>query len=77
MLQGRKVMQTMVGSPKNGQPAVSSSTISSLPAPSEPGVRLSVSGGELVAVLYFDGYITPETAQAARQKLINALHAGW
>jgi len=81
LLQGRKVMQMMVGTCK-GQPqgAGSSSSktdsITALPAPSEPGVRLAVAGGEIVAVMPFEGYITPEAAAAIRQKLTNALQAG-
>lgn len=32
-------------------------------------------GGELVAVLKFEGYITPDAAEAARKKLLAALAA--
>jgi hypothetical protein len=79
MLQGKKVMQMMVGSCRDHhhhQQQGSSADITSLPAPSDPAVRLSVAGGELVAVLPFEGYITPETAAAARQRLLRALEAG-
>lgn len=47
-----------------------------LPTPSSRNVRLSVSGGELVAVLQFDGYITPKAAGEARQRLIAFLKRG-
>eukprot|EP00878_Enallax_costatus_P038980 GHUV01044484.1.p1 GENE.GHUV01044484.1~~GHUV01044484.1.p1 ORF type:complete len:166 (+),score=49.13 GHUV01044484.1:738-1235(+) len=73
--EGRKVMQMMVGTNKGSPAASSSSNITSLPAPTDPDVRLGVYGGELVAVLYFDGYITPQTAEVARRKLIKALQA--
>jgi hypothetical protein len=96
VVQGRKVMQMMVGTPKGSKPVQqqqqqqqeeegtqqqqhgsnSSSSITSLPAPTDPDVRLAVAGGELVAVLFFEGYITPEAAAAARQKLTQALTAG-
>lgn len=83
-------MQMMVGTPKSTTPVQqqqpeegvqqqkhsSSSSITSLPAPTDPDVRLAVAGGELVAVLFFEGYITPESAAAARQKLTQALEAG-
>jgi hypothetical protein len=52
------------------------STIADLPAPTDPGVRLRVAGGELMAVLQFEGYITPAAAAEARQKLVTALQAG-
>lgn len=58
------------------QGAGSSSSITALPAPSEPGVRLAVAGGEIVAVMPFEGYITPEAAAVIRQKLAKALQAG-
>jgi hypothetical protein len=38
-------------------------------------VRVSVAGGEAVAVRRFSGYITPATAEAARQQLLAALAA--
>jgi hypothetical protein len=79
MLQGRKVMQMMVGSRRDQQQQQqqrSAADITSLPAASDPAVRLSVAGGELVAVLPFEGYITPEAAAAARQRLVRALEAG-
>lgn len=47
-----------------------------LPAPTNSAVRLAVAGAELVAVLKFDGFITPETAEAARQKLVKLVEAG-
>jgi|LauGreSuBDMM15SN_2_FD.fasta_scaffold631512_1 hypothetical protein len=53
--------------------------LSALPAPKPPnrwGVSVSVAGGELVAVLRFDGYITPTTADLARQNLMKALETG-
>jgi hypothetical protein len=77
MLQGRKVMQMMVGSRRDQQQQQGSKAdVTSLPAPSDAAVRLSVAGGELVAVLPFEGYITPEAAAAARQRLLQALEAG-
>jgi hypothetical protein len=72
-------MQMMVGSRRDQQQQQqqgSSADITSLPAPSDSAVRLSVAGGELVAVLPFEGYITPEAAAAARQRLLRALEAG-
>jgi hypothetical protein len=79
MLQGRKVMQMMVGS-RSGQQQQQQqgirADVTSLPGPSDPAVRLGVAGGELVAVLPFEGYITPEAAAAARQRLLQALEAG-
>jgi ABC-type sugar transport system ATPase subunit len=81
LLQGRKVMQMMVGTAKaqQQQQAEASSradSIKSLPAPTDPAVRLAVAGGEIVAVMPFEGYITPEVAAAIRQKLADALKAG-
>jgi hypothetical protein len=81
-LQGRKVMQMMVGAPmgqQQQQQAGGSSkadSIKSLPAPTEPAVRLAVAGGEIVAVMPFEGYITPEAAASIRQQLVNALQKG-
>ena len=79
-LQGRKVMQMMVGTPKAAQQQDSSSsrssTITTLPAPTDPAVRLAVSGGEVVAVMPFEGYITPEAAASVRQQLAKALEKG-
>ncbi|KAF6266823.1 regulatory factor, effector binding domain-containing protein [Scenedesmus sp. NREL 46B-D3] len=75
---GRKVMQMMVGSHRGQQQQQqqgNSADMTSLPAPSDPAVRLSVAGGELVAVLPFEGYITPEAAAAARLRLLRALEA--
>lgn len=77
MVQGRKVMQMMVGTRKGSADSSGrGSSITSLPSPSNTVIRVGVSGGEMVAVLYFDGYITPHTAEEARQKLIKALQAG-
>lgn len=36
-------------------------------------VRVSIAGGELVAVARFEGYITPTTAGETREKLLAAL----
>ncbi|KAG2429512.1 hypothetical protein HXX76_010747 [Chlamydomonas incerta] len=74
---GRKVMQMYVGA-RRGQEAAAAAgakppAVSSLPAPTERGVRLNVSGGELVAVAQFDGFITPTTAEAVRQRLLACL----
>jgi hypothetical protein len=71
-------MQMYVGSPRGrerapGDPQVKATD---LPAPSNPEVRLNAAGGELVAVRYFDGSITPQTAEANRQQLIRALENG-
>jgi ABC-type sugar transport system ATPase subunit len=80
-LQGQKVMQMMVGAPMGQQQQQASGSskadsIKALPAPTEPAVRLAVAGGEIVAVMPFEGYITPEAAAAVRQKLVDALQAG-
>lgn len=64
-----------VGAPR-GQQASAALPVSDLPAPSDAQVQLSVSGGELVAVHKFEGYITPQAAAAARQKLVEALQKG-
>ena len=52
--------------------------LAALPAPKESpwGVAVSVAGGELVAVLRFEGYITPATAEKAKEQLLAALKAG-
>ena len=50
--------------------------LTQLPAPTNPAVRISVAGGELVAVLKFEGYITPATAEKYKAQLIAALKAG-
>jgi hypothetical protein len=80
LLQGRKVMQMMIGTAKAQQQQAAASSradsIKSLPAPTDPAVRLAVAGGEIVAVMPFEGYITPEVAAAVRQKLADALKAG-
>jgi hypothetical protein len=74
-LQGQKLMQMYVGAPR-GQQASAALPVSELPAPSDGQVQLGVSGGELVAVHKFEGYITPQAAAAARQKLVDALLKG-
>jgi hypothetical protein len=71
--QGRKSMQMMVGSPRDGGPAAAAAA---LPAPTDGGVRLSVAGGEALAVLRFSGYITPQAADEARRRLVAALEQG-
>lgn len=79
-VQGRKTMQMLVASERGevrpeGQPAqLKPATM--LPTPNSGSVALTVSGGELVAVLQFDGYITPKSAEAARQKLMGYLKRG-
>lgn len=80
-MQGRKVMQIMVGTCKRQQqrqPAGSSraDSIKGLPTPTDPSVRMAVAGGEVVAIMPFEGYITPEVAAAIRKKLAGALQAG-
>lgn len=62
-------MQCYVGATRSGD------TPDDLPAPLLPGSKLVAAGGELCAALLFDGYITPETAAAARQRLQQALAA--
>lgn len=80
LVQGSKVMQMYVGGPRVVRPSAASMpaapSVKDLPAPTDPAVRLSVGGGELVAVAYFEGSITPASAEAARQQLIQALQAG-
>lgn len=66
-------MQMYVGAALTGN---TPSSIASLPSPGSPEVTLTVSGGEAVAVLKFEGYITPASAEAARQKLVAALQQG-
>ncbi|KXZ50839.1 hypothetical protein GPECTOR_15g525 [Gonium pectorale] len=73
--EGRKIMQMFVGARRDtaaGDNAAALS-IASLPAPNEPSVRLNVSGGELVAVMQFEGYITPANAESVRQRLLACL----
>ncbi|PNH01861.1 hypothetical protein TSOC_012222, partial [Tetrabaena socialis] len=79
---GSKSMQMFIGKRRAGEAGAppsddaGSSTggaIASLPAPSNAAVRISVAGGELVAVAAFDGFITPTTSEAVRQRLIAAL----
>lgn len=75
-------MQMMVGTCKGQQqqqqPAGSSraDSIKGLPTPTDPSVRMAVAGGEVVAIMPFEGYITPEVAAAIRKKLAGALQAG-
>jgi len=70
-------MQMMIGSRRSAPDGGSSSAdAAALPAPTDPSVRLSVAGGEMVAVLRFSGYITPQTAEEARQRLVAALQQG-
>jgi hypothetical protein len=70
-------MQMYVGAPR-GQQASGPPPISGLPLPSGESeqAELAVAGGELLAVLKFEGYITPEAAEAARKQLIQALEKG-
>eukprot|EP00195_Chlamydomonas_chlamydogama_P015575 CAMPEP_0202901682 /NCGR_PEP_ID=MMETSP1392-20130828/14398_1 /ASSEMBLY_ACC=CAM_ASM_000868 /TAXON_ID=225041 /ORGANISM="Chlamydomonas chlamydogama, Strain SAG 11-48b" /LENGTH=190 /DNA_ID=CAMNT_0049588285 /DNA_START=287 /DNA_END=859 /DNA_ORIENTATION=+ len=76
---GRKMMQMYLGSQRladgTTKPPASSAAqaLATLPAPQGSGVRVSVAGGELVAVLRFEGYITPTAAEAARKQLLAAL----
>lgn len=64
-----------VGS-RRGDASEARADISSLPAPTDPTVRLNVAGGEVMAVLRFDGYITPQTAEEMRARLVAALQQG-
>ncbi|GIL69281.1 hypothetical protein Vretimale_12602 [Volvox reticuliferus] len=77
---GRKVMQMfvcprqVVGSTREPQQDASAALAATLlPEPLDPAVRVNVSGGELVAVLQFEGYITPVSAEAVRQRLVTCL----
>ena len=106
-LQGAKRMQMFVGA-QRGEGVEGGGTVSSvtsLPAPKDPVVKLEAAGGlarrlvrphgacavlmclcrphvpgaaggELMAVLRFEGYITPETAAAVRKQLVTALQKG-
>ena len=56
--------------------ATTAEALRALPQPNDSSVQVSVSGGELVAVLRFEGFITPETAAAARSVLLAALKNG-
>jgi len=38
--------------------------------------QVDVSGGELIAVAKFEGYITPTAAEEVRQRLLKALERG-
>jgi hypothetical protein len=82
-LQGRKVMQMFVGPRQAGSDAAQRSSgegaipaVTSLPGPLEQVVGVNVSGGELVAVLQFEGYITPAAAEDARRRLMAYLERG-
>ena len=71
-------MQMYVGSPRgrDKQPGDPPAKATELPAPVNAEVRLNAAGGELVAVRYFDGAITPQTAAYHRQQLIQLLENG-
>ena len=66
---GTKVMQSFVGPTRSGD------MLEDPPKPLLAGSRLVASGGELCAVLLFEGYITPDTAAAAVGQLKAALAA--
>lgn len=70
---GKKSMQLHVGRTKDG--TAGPFTVTELPAPSDPQVSLSIAGGEVLAVLRFEGNITPVSAEAARKQLLAALQA--
>lgn len=75
--EGRKSMQMFVGS-KRGEPMLRgfkrpNIKLTELPSPTSPGVRLNVAGGELVAVLRFEGSITPQRARAVYEQLVKSL----
>lgn len=46
------------------------------PLPDNPRVTLEAAGGQVVAVLRFEGFITPETAATARDTLLRCLQRG-
>jgi len=69
---GSKFMQMAIGS-RQGAAKDASVSVASLPAPKDPSVRVSIAGGELIAVSQFEGYITPTAAEEARQILLKAL----
>jgi hypothetical protein len=74
-------MQMVLGSRRTGpRGAVGSQqqaeSVGALPAPNDPMVRVTVAGGELLAVAQFEGYITPTSAEAARAALLAALRRG-
>jgi hypothetical protein len=73
--QGPKVMQMHLGS-RRGASADQAESVGALPTPTDASVRVSVAGGELLAVAQFEGYITPTSAAAARQTLLAALKRG-
>lgn len=68
--EGNKTMQMFVGSVRATGEVLPPSA---LPLPTDSTVRLTVAGGEVVAVMKFEGYITPETAGSARRQLEEAL----
>lgn len=68
---GRKVMQLYVGRRRGS----SEEGPQRPPLPLDPRVSLEAAGGELVAVMRFEGNATPQAALAARAKLIQALDA--
>lgn len=74
-VQGSKTMYMHVGS-RRDKPGTAAGSAATLPLPTDPAVSLGVSGGELVAVLQFDGFITPQTAGTARAQLKSALARG-
>ena len=46
------------------------------PLPDNPRVTLEAAGGQVAAVLRFEGFITPETAADARDQLMRCLQRG-
>jgi hypothetical protein len=81
---GLKTMRMYVGSPRtyrgpadaceSGIPGpAGAATVASKPAPKNPAVRLAPAGGELVAVIRFEGYITADAAAGARKRLVALL----
>jgi hypothetical protein len=82
-MQGEKAMQMLLGTRQLPDGTIippsknATEAISSLPEPvGLAGVSVSVAGGELVAVLKFEGYITPSNAERARNMLATALQNG-
>lgn len=75
-LQGAKRMQMFVGTLKGEEFNGTPTSVTQLPAPTDAGVQLAAAGGELIAVLRFEGYITPETAAAVRKQLVAAIKKG-
>ena len=64
---GAKCMRLFVGPTRSGD------VLESPPSPEMPECSLVAAGGELCAVLRFEGYITPTTANAALEQLKDAL----